>query len=154
MTDRVINHSGRAQIGATVEEVRREAVAERVGVQVAAAGAGATLTDADGSHRLAASGCAALGDSLVAVSLPPLVAADSPDLAGFVSVVQACRAVRRSGSAARNLAYVAAGRRDAHWAHIIKPWDAAAGVLIARNNNTGQCAYSDGNGGYVTQQCR
>lgn len=73
-----------------------------------------------------------LGDALVAVSLPPQVNPDSPDLAGFISVVQACQAVRRTGSAALNLVYVAAGRLDAHWAHVIQPWDAAAGVLIVQ----------------------
>ena len=31
---------------------------------------------------------------------------------------------------------------------------AAAGVLIARNNSTGQCAYADGKGGYVTRPCQ
>ena len=38
--------------------------------------------------------------------------------------------MRRTGSAALNLAYVAAGRLDAHWAFSIYPWDAAAGVLL------------------------
>jgi tetratricopeptide (TPR) repeat protein len=36
------------------------------------------------------------------------------------------------GSAALNLAYVACGRMDAHWAHAIHPWDAAAGVLLVQ----------------------
>ncbi|TWT99935.1 Inositol-1-monophosphatase [Botrimarina colliarenosi] len=72
----------------------------------------------------------ALGDALVAVSLPPRVEPGSPDLAAFIAVVQASRAVRRTGSAALNLAYVAAGRMDAHWAFSIHPWDAAAGVLL------------------------
>lgn len=31
---------------------------------------------------------------------------------------------------------------------------AAAGVLIASNSRTGQCAYADGKGGYVTRPCR
>lgn len=42
------------------------------------------------------------------------------------------QAVRRSGSAALNLAYVAAGRLDAFWATKIQPWDVAAGVLLIR----------------------
>jgi len=91
------------------------------------AGGGAWL----GDERLSVTDTTDIADSLVAVSLPPHVIPDSPDLAGFVSVVQACRAVRRTGSAALNLSYVAAGRMDAHWAHVIQPWDAAAGVLIA-----------------------
>jgi myo-inositol-1(or 4)-monophosphatase len=31
-----------------------------------------------------------------------------------------------------NLAYVACGRLDGHWAHEIYPWDAAAGVLLVQ----------------------
>lgn len=84
-----------------------------------------------GEDRLAVSEATQLGEALVAVSLPPRVDRDSPDLAGFIAVVQSSRAVRRTGSAALNLAYVAAGRLDAHWAHVIQPWDAAAGILIA-----------------------
>lgn len=93
----------------------------------AASGHGARLNE----QPLHTTDATELGEALVAVSLPPRVDANSPDLAGFIAVVQACRAVRRTGSAALNLAYVGAGRLDAHWAHVIKPWDAAAGVLIA-----------------------
>lgn len=93
----------------------------------ASRGGGAWL----GEEQLETTDASQLGEALVAVSLPPRVDANSPDLMGFVSVVQACRAVRRTGSAALNLSYVAAGRLDAHWAHVIHPWDAAAGVLIA-----------------------
>ena len=71
-----------------------------------------------------------LADALVAVSLPPKATPDSEDLAHFVEVVQHCQAVRRTGSAALNLAYVACGRLDAHWAHVIHPWDCAAGALL------------------------
>lgn len=40
--------------------------------------------------------------------------------------------VRRMGSAALDLSYVAAGRLDGYWERGLKPWDAAAGVLIAK----------------------
>src|SRR5687768_16390891 len=40
------------------------------------------------------------------------------------------RAVRRLGSAALDLCYVAAGRFDAFWEQHLKPWDVAAGALI------------------------
>jgi myo-inositol-1(or 4)-monophosphatase len=70
------------------------------------------------------------GEALIAVSLPPKVAADSPDLADLVRIIQHCQAVRRSGSAALNLAYVAQGRLDAFWATKIQPWDVAAGALL------------------------
>jgi myo-inositol-1(or 4)-monophosphatase len=38
--------------------------------------------------------------------------------------------VRRAGSAALDLAYVAAGRLDGFWEENLKPWDTAAGVLL------------------------
>ena len=40
------------------------------------------------------------------------------------------RAVRRLGSAALDLCYVAAGRFEAFWEQHLKPWDVAAGALI------------------------
>ena len=42
------------------------------------------------------------------------------------------RGVRRLGSAATDLAYVACGRFDAFWEYDLKPWDVAAGALIVR----------------------
>ncbi len=92
----------------------------------ASRGGGATLND----RELHVSKTAELSNSLVAVSLPPAVDANSTDLADFIAVVQKCRAVRRTGSAALNLAYVAAGCLDAHWALQIHPWDSAAGTLL------------------------
>jgi myo-inositol-1(or 4)-monophosphatase len=41
-----------------------------------------------------------------------------------------CAGVRRLGSAALDLAYVAAGRQDGYWEREILPWDIAAGMLI------------------------
>jgi myo-inositol-1(or 4)-monophosphatase len=49
-------------------------------------------------------------------------------MAAFLSVVQG---VRRDGSAALNLAYVAAGRLDGFWEIGLNPWDTAAGAVIA-----------------------
>lgn len=42
------------------------------------------------------------------------------------------RGVRRLGSAAVDLAYVAAGRFDAFWEYDLKPWDVAAGAIIVK----------------------
>jgi myo-inositol-1(or 4)-monophosphatase len=42
------------------------------------------------------------------------------------------RGVRRLGSAATDLAYVACGRFDAFWEYDLKPWDVAAGALIVK----------------------
>lgn len=43
-----------------------------------------------------------------------------------------CHGVRRGGSAAIDLCHVASGRLDGYWELLLKPWDVAAGVLIAR----------------------
>ncbi|MEL6373875.1 MAG: inositol monophosphatase family protein [Pseudomonadota bacterium] len=40
--------------------------------------------------------------------------------------------LRRTGSAALDLAFVAAGRFDGYWEHAIKPWDMAAGIVLVR----------------------
>ncbi len=46
------------------------------------------------------------------------------------AMVMQCQDLRRMGSAALDLCYVAAGRNDAHWEVELKPWDGAAGALI------------------------
>lgn len=41
-----------------------------------------------------------------------------------------CQGIRRAGSAALDLAYVACGRLDGHWEMRLHPWDVAAGILL------------------------
>jgi len=53
-----------------------------------------------------------------------------PLLAMFGAFLGEARAVRRLGSAALDLCYVAAGRFDGFWERTLKPWDVAAGALI------------------------
>jgi myo-inositol-1(or 4)-monophosphatase len=45
--------------------------------------------------------------------------------------------VRRAGSAALDLAYVACGRLDGFWEFGLSPWDMAAGVLLVREAGGG-----------------
>jgi myo-inositol-1(or 4)-monophosphatase len=94
----------------------------------AAAGKGAWCN----GSRLKTSEVVVVAEALVAVSLPAHVRRDSADLLDFIEAVQACQAVRRSGSAALNLAQVASGALDAFWATRIHAWDVAAGVLLIR----------------------
>lgn len=70
----------------------------------------------------------------------------SPDdnLANFGRMVKATRAVRRDGSAALDLCYVAAGRFDAFWEFKLHPWDVAAGLLIVEEAG-GRCSDTQGN---------
>jgi len=82
--------------------------------------------------RISTSNTTDLEQALLAVSFPPSPQINDPDFQAFLKVAPLCQAVRRTGSAALNLAYVANGRLDAHWAHFIHPWDSAAGVLLVR----------------------
>lgn len=94
----------------------------------AAAGQGATLN----GKPIRPSDCQTLSEALVAVSFSANVPRGSVEVARFVEVLHAGQAVRRSGSAALNLCYVASGRLDAYFASSLQVWDVAAGVLIAR----------------------
>jgi myo-inositol-1(or 4)-monophosphatase len=95
---------------------------------MAGAGRGALCN----GQRLQTSRVNQVADALAVVSLPARVQHNSPDLIDFNRAAQACQAVRRSGSAALNFAYVAQGALDTFWATHIHPWDVAAGVLIVR----------------------
>ena len=53
------------------------------------------------------------------------------NLDNFVRLMKITQGVRRLGSAALDLCYVAAGRFDGYWELSLKPWDLAAGILIA-----------------------
>jgi myo-inositol-1(or 4)-monophosphatase len=94
---------------------------------VAERGKGATLN----GKPLKTSGCTAIEKALVAVSFSPHVHRNSPEIKRFVEILLASQSVRRMGSAALNLCYVAAGRLDAYFATSISIWDVAAGLLIA-----------------------
>lgn len=69
-------------------------------------------------------------DALVALSFPPHVSVDSGAVADFLAVVSHVHSVRRTGSTAINLAWIACGRLDAFWVRRIASWDVAAGLLI------------------------
>ena len=73
-----------------------------------------------------------LEESLVAVSFPTVIRNDSPDLTSFLRALPLCQSLRRTGSTALNLAYVAAGRFEATWAFRCHPWDIAAGIVLAQ----------------------
>jgi myo-inositol-1(or 4)-monophosphatase len=52
----------------------------------------------------------------------------------FEAMYGQCAGIRRSGSAALDLAYVASGRLDGFWEFGLKPWDIAAGVLLIQES--------------------
>ncbi len=65
-------------------------------------------------------------------------------LSVFKKNILGCRAVRRLGSAALELCYVATGNFDGYWEKHLKPWDVAAAGLICMEANV---ALTDFNGG-------
>jgi myo-inositol-1(or 4)-monophosphatase len=82
---------------------------------------------------LRVSTAAALIDSLLVTGFPYSVQEESGELVGlFAEFLRAARAVRRLGSAALDLCYVAAGRFDAFWEQKLNPWDTSAGALIVQ----------------------
>jgi myo-inositol-1(or 4)-monophosphatase len=73
----------------------------------------------------------ALVDALLVTGFPYDVHTRVQEIVGlFGAFVGQARAVRRLGSAALDLCYVAAGRIDGFWEQDLKPWDVAAGGLI------------------------
>lgn len=72
-----------------------------------------------------------LNESLLATGFPYNIR-EVPDnnLAEHAAFSHRCRGVRRTGSAALYLCYVAAGRLDGYWELRVGPWDVAAGALI------------------------
>jgi myo-inositol-1(or 4)-monophosphatase len=99
-------------------------------------GKGAFLNDT----RLRVAGRRRLGDSVVACGLPHLGRGDLDLSRRELSAVQEKVAgLRRFGSAALDLAFIAAGRFDGYWERGLASWDIAAGILLVREA-----------GGYVT----
>ena len=98
-------------------------------------GAGAYVND----HRLRVSARRQLADSVIGTGLPAALRGDPTQTSVLAAVRAATSGVRHSGSAALDLAYVAAGRFDGFWQSGLSPWDIAAGMLLVREA-----------GGYVT----
>ncbi|KIT16388.1 inositol monophosphatase family protein [Jannaschia aquimarina] len=97
---------------------------------VAEKGAGAWI---DGRVRLRVSGRTALTDCVFGTGVPFASSKYLPAmLRDLGRLMPACSGVRRWGSAALDLAYVAAGRFDGFWERDLSAWDIAAGMLIVR----------------------
>jgi len=71
-------------------------------------------------------------EALASVSFPTTTESDSPDLLAFLKLVPLAQAIRRTGSTAINLAYIAAGRFDLMICYGSNAWDVAAGVLLVQ----------------------
>ena len=81
--------------------------------------------------RLRVSTVTSLSNALLATGFPPDVAtAVENNLDHFAHFLKQAQAVRRPGSAALDLCYVAAGRFDGFWELRLNAWDVAAGALL------------------------
>jgi myo-inositol-1(or 4)-monophosphatase len=106
--------------GATYDPVRDE-------LFLAGRGEGATLN----GQRIQVSGATDLGRALLCTGFPYDIHQDPEfTLELFAAYMTRARAVRRMGSAALDLAYVACGRFDGFWEAKLKPWDLAPGILL------------------------
>lgn len=127
-----LEHRGELIAGAIFDPVRDE-------MFLTAVGEGATLN----RRRLKISDVASLNQALVVASLPVGTTAADVAVERFLRVLPHVQTVQRTGSAALNLAYLAAGRLDAFWSSSLKPWDMAAGVLLVTEAG-GQVTKLDG----------
>ncbi|HMN87986.1 MAG TPA: inositol monophosphatase family protein [Bauldia sp.] len=96
---------------------------------VAERGGGAFMND----RRLRVAGRSRLDDAVVSTGMPQL---DRPGQDAYLGELQKAMknlaGVRRTGSAAMDLAWVASGRLDGYWQHGLSAWDIAAGIIIVR----------------------
>jgi len=103
---------------------------------LAGRGLGARLLRLDTGRETALPGLQPVGitQALLATGFPyvrdELVARNTNLVKLFLQAP--CHGVRRAGSAALDLCHVAAGRLDGYWEFRLRPWDTAAGVLVAR----------------------
>lgn len=111
---------GRVELGVVYDPIARELfTAER--------GLGARLNGV----RISPTRCDALVDALLCTGFPYSIREERrKQLHVFAAFLEEAQAVRRLGSAALDLCYVACGRLDGYWEEKIQPWDIAAGALI------------------------
>jgi myo-inositol-1(or 4)-monophosphatase len=96
---------------------------------IAEKGQGAYLNN----RRIRVSARSRMADALVICGLPHLGRGDHGQFLREISLVMAVAGgMRRLGSAALDLAYVACGRADAYWERGLNSWDMAAGLVLVR----------------------
>jgi myo-inositol-1(or 4)-monophosphatase len=113
--------AGELVVGVVFDPCRNELFA-------AAQGRGAWL----GEQRLHTSRAQGLHQALLATGFPPDLRGQERTLAWWHYYSLRTRSLRRTGSTALNLAYVAAGRFDGYWAFDNHVWDVAGGTVLVR----------------------
>jgi myo-inositol-1(or 4)-monophosphatase len=115
-----VEHRGERSVGVVYDPLLDEEY-------FAVRGRGALLND----RRITVSNRKKLADALMATGFAYDVRNNARDnVDPFAAVLKRARALRRDGSAALDLCYVAAGRFDGFWELRLHPWDVAAGLLI------------------------
>src|SRR5438552_7771914 len=113
--------AGEMVVGVVLDPSRPELFA-------AAKGRGAWL----GQRRLEVSRAASLSEALLSTGFPPDLRGQERTLEWWRYFSLHTRSLRRTGSTALNLAYVAAGRFDGYWAFDNHAWDVAGGMVLVR----------------------
>ncbi len=127
-----LEHDGEIVIGVTFDPTRNELFA-------AERGGGSSLNN----KPIRVSETEELGNALIVTGFP-YDFKDREDFARHLTdFLLRSRGVRRDGSAAIDLAYVACGRFDGFWEEGLNAWDVAAGVLLVEEAG-GQVSYYDG----------
>jgi myo-inositol-1(or 4)-monophosphatase len=114
-----LERSGRIELGVVYDPLRDDVFA-------AERGRGATLNE----RRNRVSSIDDLNQAMLCTGFPYDVRERPHFARHFSNFTMEAQAVRRDGSAALDLAYVAAGRFDGFWEDGLSPWDVAAGVLL------------------------
>jgi len=113
---------GRLEHGVIHDPVRGE-------IYTASRGVGAFLND----RRIRVTPARSLEGALIGTGLPFRDFSHAPAYYGMLQAIASKAAgIRRAGSAALDLAYVASGRLDGYWELGLKPWDIAAGVVLVQ----------------------
>ncbi|MEM9197835.1 MAG: inositol monophosphatase family protein [Pseudomonadota bacterium] len=117
-----LEHKGEIVIGVVYDPVKDE-------MFVAEKGQGAWVND----RRLRVSGRREFSACVFGTGIPFATIGDLPGtLADLSRLLPQCAGVRRMGSAALDLAWVAAGRFDGFWERKLNLWDIAAGLILVR----------------------
>ncbi len=127
-----LEHEGDIAIGVTFDPTRDELFA-------AERGRGATLN----GKSIRVSTAEKLGDSLIVTGFPYDFKNRDNFARHLTDFLLHSRGVRRDGSAAIDMAYVACGRFDGFWEEGLNPWDVAAGKLLIEEAG-GMVTYYDG----------
>jgi myo-inositol-1(or 4)-monophosphatase len=127
-----LERDGVVELGVIYDPTRDETFA-------AERGEGATLN----GRRIRVSEIDDLNQAMLCTGFPYNVREMGDFARHFYNFIMQAQAVRRDGSAALDLAYVACGRFDGFWEEGLRPWDVAAGVLLVEEAG-GRVSYYDG----------